>query len=85
MLKEAIQRHHESDVLRIIDKFSKTYDFQRAWFSDLTHHIGFKDGISFYIESRNNALYGFIAGDLDKQIDNIGETLLAELNVNKNN
>ncbi|MED1948095.1 MULTISPECIES: SMI1/KNR4 family protein [Brevibacillus] len=85
MLKEAIQRHNESDVLSIIDKFSKTYDFQRAWFSDLTHYIGFKDGISFYIERRNNALCGFIAGDLDKQIDNIGETLLAELCVNKKN
>ncbi|MGK5507073.1 SMI1/KNR4 family protein [Brevibacillus formosus] len=85
MLKEAIQRHNESDVLSIIDKFSKTYDFQRAWFSDLTHHIGFKDGISFYIESRNNALCGFIVGDLDKQIDNISEILLTELCVDKYN
>ena len=67
------------------EKFSKTYDFQRAWFSDLTHHIGFKDGIGFYIENRDNSLCGFIAGDLDKQIDNIAETLLVELNVIKIN
>ncbi|MGE7129342.1 SMI1/KNR4 family protein [Lysinibacillus xylanilyticus] len=85
MLKEAIKRHNESDVFGIIEKFSKTYDFQRAWFSDLTHHIGFKDGISFYIENRDNSLCGFVAGNLDKQIDNIGETLLAELCVNKKN
>lgn len=85
MLKEAIKRHNESDVFDIIEKFSETYDFQRAWFSDLTHHIGFKEGISFYIEHRDNSLCGFIAGDLNKQIDNIAETLLAELNVNKKN
>ncbi|MNI72087.1 hypothetical protein D3C73_1280070 [compost metagenome] len=85
MLKEAKQRHNESDVLSIINKFSEVYNFQRAWFSDLNHHIGFKEGISFYIESRNNALCGFIVGDLDKQIDIIGEILLAELCVNKKN
>jgi|GEM_PF-970131 len=84
MLKEAMQRNNESDALSIIDKFSKIYDFQRAWFSDVNHHIGFKDGISFYIESRNNALCGFIVGELDKQIDIISETLLTELCVDKN-
>ncbi|MCA1295674.1 SMI1/KNR4 family protein [Paenibacillus sp. alder61] len=85
MLKEAIKKHNAEDVFGIIDKFSNTYDFQKAWFSDRTHYIGFKDGSSFYIKVRNNALCGFIAGDLDNQIDNISETLLAELHVSKNN
>lgn len=82
-LKEALQKHNELDVLSLIDQFSKTYDFQRAWFSDLTHHIGFKDGISFYIENRNHALCGFIVGDFDQQIDMISEALITELCVDK--
>jgi len=85
MLKEAMERHHVSDARDIIDPFFETYDFQRAWFSDPIHHIGYKDGMSVYIDSKNNALCGFIAGDLDKHIDTIGATLLAELGVDKKN
>ncbi|WP_046214901.1 SMI1/KNR4 family protein [Paenibacillus wulumuqiensis] len=85
MFKEALKNNNVLNASEMINKISEKYGFQKVWFSDLNHHVGFRERISLYIDSRNDSLRGFIVGDLDKKFENISNSLLNELCVNPKN
>jgi len=85
MFKEALKNNNVLNVSDMINNFSGKYGFQKVWFSDRNHYIGFKEGISFYIDSRNDSLRGFIVGDVEQQFANISHSFLKELCVNPKN
>lgn len=53
--REKMRRLEEDgkDFFQDLEKYSRKYGFEKAWYSDRSHYIGIKKNMSFYINKRS--------------------------------
>ena len=58
------------EIFEEIERESKRYGFEKAWYSDRNHYIGIKENMSFYIDRRNGIeLSGSIRGETLEEVE----------------
>ena len=67
---EELIRRLEKDIFEEVERKSKKYGFEKAWYSDRSHYIGIKENMSFYINRRNGIeIRGDIRGENLKEVE----------------
>lgn len=71
--REKLRRLEEDgkDFFEELEKYSKKYGFEKAWYSDRSHYIGIKQDMSFYITKRikldmEGDIYGINRKEVEK-------------------
>ena len=58
------------EIFEEIERESKRYGFEKAWYSDRNHYIGIKENMSFYIARRNGIdIGGAIQGENLEEVE----------------
>ncbi len=58
------------EIFEEIERESKRYGFEKAWYSDRNHYIGIKENMSFYIARRNGIdIGGAIQGETLEEVE----------------
>ena len=67
---EELIRRLEKDIFEEVERKSKKYGFEKAWYSDRSHYIGIKENMSFYINRRNGIeIRGDIRGENLEEVE----------------
>ena len=60
------------EIFEEIERESKKYGFEKAWYSDRNHYIGIKEKMSFYMARRDEIeLSGFIRGENIEEVEEL--------------
>ncbi len=62
------------EIFEEIERESKRYGFEKAWYSDRNHYIGIKENMSFYINRRNGIkIRGDIRGENLEEVEEMSK------------